>query len=437
MTRWVLHVDMDQFIAAVEVLRRPELAGLPVVVGGRGDPTERGVVATASYEAREFGVRSGMPLRTAAKRCPDAVFLAADHQAYDAASVVVMETLRAVPGAVVQVLGWDEAFVGVQTDDPERGGAAGCGTDVLAATGLHCSVGIGDSTVRAKIATDFGKPRGTFRLTRANWFEVMGERPTRALWGVGPRIHQRLATLGIETVHQLAHTSDDVLAAEFGPGNGPHLARLGRGEGSAVVDDTPWVARAHGRESTYQQDLTTPAEVEAALATLAEQVVADIRAEGRACMRVHLKVRFAPFFTVNRSRKLAGPTYDASVLAARPGSCCATSRTNDRSGSWDCEPRWCRRRVATNHPALVGVAARPSPSPAPPPRTSYKWSSERPERMTSRGRSYEVVAGRPARMTLATAPGSAAAARSVPPWPAASRGGPSDHRGRESPGSCP
>ena len=318
MTRWVLHVDMDQFIAAVEVLRRPELAGLPVVVGGRGDPTERGVVATASYEAREYGVRSGMPLRTAAKRCPEAVFLAADHQAYDGASAVVMDTLRSVPGAVVQVLGWDEAFVGVQTEDPEPV-AHRVQTDVLAATGLHCSVGIGDSTVRAKTATDFGKPRGTFRLTRENWFEVMGERPARALWGVGPRIHQRLASLGIETVHQLAHASDDVLAAEFGPGNGPHLARLGRGEGSAVVDDTPWVARAHGRESTYQQDLTTPAEVEAALATLADQVVADIRGEGRACMRVHLKVRFAPFFTVNRSRKLDGPTYDAAVLAETAG----------------------------------------------------------------------------------------------------------------------
>ena len=113
--RWVLHVDLDQFIAAVEVLRRPELAGKPVVVGGRGDPTERGVVSTASYEAREFGVGSGMPLRLAARKCPDAVFLPVDAPAYDAASAEVMGTLRSLTWAgapvVVEVLGWDEAFV--------------------------------------------------------------------------------------------------------------------------------------------------------------------------------------------------------------------------------------------------------------------------------------------------------------------------------------
>lgn len=311
---WVLHVDMDQFIAAVEVLRRPELAGRPVVVGGRGDPTERAVVATASYEAREHGVRSGMPLKIAVRRCPDAVFLPSDHPAYDAASAVVMDTLRSLPGAVVQVLGWDEAFVGVTTDDPEAW-ARSAQAAVLAATGLHCTVGIGDTTVRAKIATEFGKPRGTFRLTRDNWFAVMGHRPTRDLWGVGPRIAQRLAGLGLLTVRDLAAADDDVLAAEFGPSTGPHLGRLGRGVSSDVVDDTPWVARAHGRETTYQRDLVPGPEVTAALHELATQVVADIRAEGRACTRVHLKVRFAPFFTANRSRKLPAPTYDAAVIA--------------------------------------------------------------------------------------------------------------------------
>jgi len=117
--RWVLHVDLDQFIAAVEVLRHPELAGRPVIVGGRGDPTERAVVSTASYEAREYGVGSGMPLRIAARKVPDAVILPVDHEAYNAASKQVMATLRAQPGAVVQVLGWDEAFIGVATDDPE------------------------------------------------------------------------------------------------------------------------------------------------------------------------------------------------------------------------------------------------------------------------------------------------------------------------------
>lgn len=315
MTRWVLHVDMDQFLAAVEVLRRPELAGLPVVVGGRGDPTERAVVSTASYEAREHGVRSGMPLKTAVRRCPDAVFLPVDFPVYEAASRRVMDTLRAVPGAVVEVLGWDEAFVGVETDDPE-GTARAVHDAVLAATALHCSVGIGDTRVRAKTATGFGKPQGIFRLTRATWLEVMGERPTTALWGIGPRIGARLARLGLVTVADLAGADVGVLVAELGPRTGPHILSLGQGEGSAHVDDTPWVARAHGHETTYQQDLVGPEAVEAALRTLAEQVATDLRDEGRACARVHLKVRFAPFFTVVRVRKLAEPTFDPAVLAA-------------------------------------------------------------------------------------------------------------------------
>src|SRR5262245_54089676 len=117
-TRWVLHVDLDQFIAAVEVLRHPELRGRPVVVGGDGDPAKRGVVATASYEARAHGVHSGLPLRTAARRCPDAVFLPVDREAYEAASAVVMATLREFD-AVVEVFGWDEAFLALETGDPE------------------------------------------------------------------------------------------------------------------------------------------------------------------------------------------------------------------------------------------------------------------------------------------------------------------------------
>ena len=314
MTRWVLHVDMDQFLAAVEMLRRPELAGLPVIVGGRGDPTERAVVSTASYEARELGVRSGMALKIAVRKCPDAVFLPVDLPVYEAASQRVMDTLRAVPGAVVEVLGWDEAFVGIEAEHPEAT-AREIHDAVLAATGLHCSVGIGDTRVRAKIATDFGKPRGIFRLTRRNWLEVMGARPTTALWGVGPRTGTRLAGLGLQTVAELAAADVGALVAELGPRTGRYVLALGRGEGSSHVDDTPWVPRAHGHEMTYQQDLVGTETIETALRALAEQVVTDLQDEGRACARVHLKVRFAPFFTVVRVRKLAEPTFDPAVVA--------------------------------------------------------------------------------------------------------------------------
>jgi DNA polymerase-4 len=311
---WVLHVDLDQFIAAVEVLRRPELAGLPVIVGGRGDPTERAVVSTASYEARAFGVGSGMPLRLAARKAPDAVILPVDAPAYTEASEQVMDALRGL-GVVVEVLGWDEAFLGVQTDDPEafarRAQAA-----VLETTQLHSSVGIGDNKVRAKIATGFGKPRGVFRLSRDNWFEVMGSRPTIDLWGVGSKVSKRLAAHDIPTVQQLADAPESVLVEEFGPRMGVWYSQLGRGIGSAVVDDTPWIARGHSRETTYQSNLTTPEQVEAAVRELASQAFDDTVREGRPVFRVTLKVRYAPFFTQTKAKKLPGPTTDREQVVS-------------------------------------------------------------------------------------------------------------------------
>ena len=310
--RWVLHVDLDQFIAAVEVLRRPELAGREVVVGGRGDPTERAVVSTASYEARERGVHSGMPLRLAARKAPDAVFLPVDKEAYDEASARVFAAIRTL-GRVVEVLGWDEGFVGGRADDPitdPHAVAREIQSVVLGATALHCSVGIGDNRVRAKMATDFGKPRGVFELTQDNWVQVMGERPTRALWGVGSKVSARLERLGIRTVDELRATDPAVLVGEFGPRMGAWYADLGHGRGSDAVDDTPWVARGHSRETTYQSNLTGAEEVRDSLRELVEQVMDDVDAEGRPTFRVTLKVRYAPFFTKTYSRKLAAPTVD-------------------------------------------------------------------------------------------------------------------------------
>ena len=313
-TPWVLHVDLDQFIAAVEVLRRPELAGVPLIVGGRGDPTERAVVATASYEAREFGVGSGMPLRIAARKAPHAVILPVDAPAYSAASEQVMATLRRQPGATVQVLGWDEAFLGIRTDDPEAY-ARRVQAAVLAHTRLHCSVGIGDTLIRAKNATDLGKPRGVFRLTADNWLEVMGDRPCRDLWGIGSKISGRLTALGIRTVAELAVADADRLAAEFGPRMGPWYRQLGRGDGTAEVDDTPWVARGHGRETTFPQDLTDPDRIRQAARDLLAQVLTEVAAEGRPVVGVGLKVRYAPFTTKTFTRKVAATTDPETITA--------------------------------------------------------------------------------------------------------------------------
>jgi DNA polymerase-4 len=312
---WVLHVDLDQFIAAVEVLRRPELEGLPLIVGGRGDPAERAVVSTASYEARAFGVGSGMPLRLAARKAPDAVILPVDAPAYEAASAQVMAALRSMDGAVVEILGWDEAFVGIITEDPQVY-AHRIQAEVLSATRLHCSVGIGDNKVRAKIATGFGKPRGVFRLTAANWFEVMGQRPTIDLWGVGTKVSARLAKHGITTVRELADADRAVLVEEFGPRMGSWYADLGHGRGSSVVDDTPWIARGHSREHTYQQDLTDPEDVDQAIAQLVREVLEDVGREGRPAVRLTLKIRYKPFLTKTFSRTLRAPTTDPAVILA-------------------------------------------------------------------------------------------------------------------------
>lgn len=291
---------MDQFIAAVEIGRHPSLRGKPVVVGGDGDPTKRGVVSTASYEAREFGVHSGQPLRTAAKRCPDCVFLPVDAPAYDRVSARVMAALRET-GRPVEVLGWDEAFVGVDTDDPERY-ARGLAADVKAATGLDCSVGIGENKLQAKIATGFGKPAGVAMLTGATWFAVLGGRPPDAIWGIGAKTTARLAALGIMTVRQLADADPQRLAGEFGPATGPWLVLLGNGHGETEVDPTPYVPRSHGREVTFQRNLTDWAEAAAEVARLADKVASEVT--GRPVARVVVKVRYAPFVTVTHGASL-------------------------------------------------------------------------------------------------------------------------------------
>ncbi len=312
MTRWVLHVDLDQFIAAVEVLRRPELRGRPIVVGGDGDPTKRGVVSTASYEARAYGVHSGLALRTAARRCPEAVFLPVDREVYETVSAEVMDTLREFD-AVVEVLGWDEAFLAVDTDDPEAV-AREIAERVRAATDLDCTVGIGQNKLQAKLATGFGKPAGVFRLTYQTWFEVLGDRPTDALWGIGVKTAKRLAGLGIATVGDLATADPDHLAGHFGPTIGPWLVLIARGHGSSEVDDTPYLVRSRGRETTFQQNISDWAEVRREVVRLARQVADDVAAEQRPAVRVVVKVRYAPFITHTHGQQLAAPGSEPAVI---------------------------------------------------------------------------------------------------------------------------
>ena len=308
----MLHVDLDQFIAAVEVLRRPELRGRAVIVGGDGDPAKRGVVSTASYEARAYGVHSGQPLRTAARLCPDAVFLPVDREAYLAVSAEVMAALRE-SGDVVEVIGWDEAFLGIDDEDPERF-ARGLQQRIRDATQLDSTVGIGQNKLQAKLATGFGKPAGVFRLTDENWSDVLGDRPTDARWGIGAKTARKLRELGLHTVRELASADPGGLARQFGPATGPWLVLTAQGRGGRDVDDTPPAARSHGREVTFQEDITNRERVTEEVARLAELVAAELATMERPAVRVVVKVRYAPFITQTHGQPLDGPTVDATAI---------------------------------------------------------------------------------------------------------------------------
>jgi len=311
---FVLYVDLDQFIAAVELLRRPELRGKPVVVGGDGDPTKRGVVSTANYEARTCGIHSAMPLRTAYKLCPEAVFLPVDAEAYQTASRAVMATLRSFP-AMVEVAGWDEASMAVETACPETF-AREVQRVVLDRTGLSCSIGVGDNKLRAKLACGFAKPAGVFRLTRENWAEVMDGLPTEALLGIGVKTAGKLAALAIRTVEELATADEEELARTFGPTIGPWLRHLATGEDATPVTGEPHVPKGRGKERTFQEDIRDPDEVRRQLASLARELSGELASASRPVVRLVVKVRFAPFDTHTHGTTLPEPTLDPDAIEA-------------------------------------------------------------------------------------------------------------------------
>lgn len=325
--RWLLHVDLDQFQAAVEFRRHPELRGLPVIVGGNGDPTEpRKVVTCASYPARAFGVRAGMALRSAQRKCPDAVFLPLDMATYEEASDEVMSLLRTFPGRV-EVWGWDEAFLAADTDDPEA--LAREIRSAIAELDLTCSIGIGDNKLTAKLATGFAKSagkssaepddgagtaEGVFRLTAANWTEVMAHRPTHALWGIGNRIAARMAELGIETVADLMAADRHRLAAEFGPNTGPYFWVLGHGKGDTDVTTEPRVPVGRSKSETFPHDLTDPGDIRAQVARMATEVAEEMAEAGRISIRVSVTVRTNTFYTRSKQAKLPEPTADIAGI---------------------------------------------------------------------------------------------------------------------------
>ncbi|MET0700695.1 MAG: DNA polymerase IV [Mycobacterium sp.] len=312
---WILHVDLDQFLASVELRRRPDLIGLPVIVGGNGNPDEpRKVVTCASYEARAFGVHAGMPLRAAAKRCPAATFLPSDPDAYDAASDEVMALLRDL-GHPLEVWGWDEAYLGAHVEDPTSL-AEQIRTVIAGETGLSCSVGISDNKQRAKVATGFAKPAGVFTLVDTNWMNELGPRSVDALWGVGPKTRKRLTAMGITTVRELAHADAETLTAEFGPRTGLWLLLLAKGGGDSTVTAEPWVPRSRSHAVTFPRDLTDRAEMNSAVTDLAKHALREIVEQGRIVTRVAVTTRTSTFYTRTKIRKLGQPSIDPEVITA-------------------------------------------------------------------------------------------------------------------------
>ncbi|UPW13437.1 DNA polymerase IV [Gordonia amicalis] len=335
--RWLLHVDLDQFQVSVERLRSPELVGVPVIVGGNGDPTEaRKVVTCASYEARDVGVRAGMPLRAAYRKLPDAVYLPLDMGAYDAASADVMDVLRGT-GHPVEVWGWDEAYLGVSARGAEVDPfddaaivdfAERVRQEILERCGLTSCVGISDNKQRAKMATGFAKrPPGAtpddgvgaprvFLLDDRNWLDLMGQRPTRDLWSVGPKTSAKLAANGVETVNDLIATPRDDLIATFGPHQGNWLYVLCRGGGDSTITAEPWLARSHSKSRTFATDIADPSEMRTAAAELLRELLDQVVAEERLPFRVAVTVRTTTFYTRTKSRKLPAPSLDFDQLEA-------------------------------------------------------------------------------------------------------------------------
>lgn len=324
-SRVILHVDMDAFYVSVELLRRPELRGLPVVVGGAGP---RGVVAAASYEARRFGIHSAMPSSTARRLCPAAVFLDGDHALYATVSAEIREVLDTVT-PLVEPLSLDEAFLDVTGSTRLFGDGVEIAnhlrTEVRARTGLECSVGVAPNKFIAKLASVAAKPHadpdavragaGVVEVAPDGVLDFLHPLPVGAMWGVGPATRERLERLGVRTVGDLAALGEALLVSTLGRAHGASLHRLANG-----LDDRPVEAdrapKSIGHEETFAHDRHRREELATELGRLADAVASRLRRHGRGARTLHLKVRFSGFTTITRSVTLPGAVDTAHAIVA-------------------------------------------------------------------------------------------------------------------------
>jgi len=308
MARKIVHVDMDAFYAAIEQLDHPELRGKPVIVGG--DPEGRGVVSTASYEAREFGVHSAMPAAQARRLCPQGIFLRPRFDRYREVSRQIREILYSYT-PLVEPISLDEAFLDLTGTERLLGPAEEVAREIkqriFQETGLTCSVGLAPSKFLAKLASSLGKPDGFVVVPDEGEREFLRDLPVECLRGVGEVTTRRLRALGIRTVGQLRERSLEELSRRFGSGVGRTLYELARGiDRSPVLPERE--ARSLSAERTFPEDLTDWEEMEQVLFSLSEELGRRLRTEGLKGRTVQLKVRFADFSTITRARTLIRPT---------------------------------------------------------------------------------------------------------------------------------
>jgi DNA polymerase-4 len=304
-------VDMDAFYVSIEMLRHPELRGKPVVVAYDGP---RGVVTTASYEARKYGVHSALPMVTARRRCPQLTVLPVDMQLYKRGSVKVMETLREFSDEI-EVVGMDEAYVDLSESPVPQSRAQEIKRRIRETTHLVCSIGLAPNKLMAKIASDLDKPDGFFVLDHDNWLGTVGEKPASLLPGVGSKTFERLQEIGVETVAQLAQTEELTLAKAFGPKHGGGLRARANGIGSERLN-MDQVRKSESRETTFHEDVTDRQVLHDTIERLARSVCESLASNNRRGRTVTLKIRLQPFKTYTRSRTLPSHTCDPERVVA-------------------------------------------------------------------------------------------------------------------------
>jgi DNA polymerase-4 len=300
--RCVAHLDMDAFYVSVELRRRPELHGRPVIVAGSGP---RAVVTTASYEARKFGVGSAIPAARARRLCPDGVFLAPDFSYYREASREVMAIVRSHV-ETVETIGLDEVYLDLTGLPAPHAAMRRIAGEIKRSTGLDCSVGIGPSKLVAKVASDAEKPRGFVVLSREQACERFAGASPGLVPGIGPKTVERLATLGIDTLSTLARTPVETLTARFGARHGAELQRRAQFEDDSAVTQERKVI-SESRETTFDYDIADPTRLEAVLGGLVEQLCTTLATQQRRGRTVGIKVRLDDFSTHTRARTLAEP----------------------------------------------------------------------------------------------------------------------------------